>query len=297
MKPVVFSLMTPLVLMLSAAAVAASSTPAQYVAMGSSFGAGPGVGTRAPGSSAPCNQSADNYAHQVAQKFSLNLTDVTCGGATTQDILSRSQHSLPPQLAAVQPQTQLVTVTIGGNDVSLIKNLVAWSCENAGDRISTELRPRVCRGTPTPAAEVEEEFSGLEAHMRQIVDGVHHVSPNAKVVFVDYVTILPSKGSCPDKLPLTDEELEQGRMIVTRLGDLTAKVAKETGSGLVKASSLTRGHDVCSADPWVFGLEFSATPGAFGPTAYHPKPQAMDAIAGKLEQTLPASLRSGPVKE
>jgi lysophospholipase L1-like esterase len=264
--------------------------------MGSSFGAAPGVGTRAPGSSAPCNQSADNYAHQVAQKFGLELTDVTCGGATTEDMLSRSQHSLPPQLAAVQPQTQLVTVTVGGNDVSLIKNLVAWSCENAGDHLAADLRGRVCRGTPSTAAEVEEEFSGLEAHMRQIVDGVHHVSPNAKVVFVDYVTILPSKGSCPDKLPLTDAELEQGRMIVTRLEDLTAKVAKETDSGMVKASALTRGHDVCSADPWVFGLQFSA-PGIFGPTAYHPKPPAMDAIAAKLEQTLPASLRSGPAKE
>jgi hypothetical protein len=298
MKLVLFSLVAPAAVFLAAAKLpvdtlhmqtkSAPSGHTQYVAMGSSFGAAPGVGTRAPDSPAPCNRSADNYAHLLAQKRSFALTDVTCGGATTKNILSESQRSLPPQLEAVGPETKLVTVTIGGNDVSLTSNLFAWSCENGGQRISDELRAQVCRAHPTPATDVDQEFSGLEGNMRAIVDGIHQRSPTAKVIFVDYVTILPSAGSCPDKLLLNGEELDQARSIVDRLAALTAKVSEETGSGLVRASYLTEGHDICSADPWVFGFEFSP-PGTFGPTAYHPKAPAMNAIAEMLDQMLPKS--------
>jgi hypothetical protein len=90
------------------------------------------------------------------------------------------------------------------------------------------------------------EVSELEGKMRKIAECVHQRSPNAKVIFVDYVTVLPATGSCPDKLPLSEAELERATAVSSRLAALTEKVAKETGSGLVKASELTEGHDVCS---------------------------------------------------
>ncbi|MFL6428040.1 MAG: SGNH/GDSL hydrolase family protein [Acidobacteriaceae bacterium] len=261
------------------------SHSAQYVAMGSSFAAGPGVGSRTPASPTQCSRSADNYAHRFAQKRGLALADVTCSGATTESIL-KSWRSLPPQLDAVGPHTRLVTVTIGGNDVSYVGNLFGWSCENAPRRINAVWSRLVCK--VIPEATVEEKFTGLEDRMRAIVDGVHQRSPHAKVIFVDYVTILPATGSCPDKLPLNGTELEEARSVSARLAELTEKVARETGSGLVKASELTRGHNVCSADPWVFGLQFPADPSVFGPVAYHPNAEAMHAIAARLDQIIPS---------
>jgi lysophospholipase L1-like esterase len=269
-------------------AQSAPSGHAQYVAMGSSFGAGPGVGTRAPGSPAPCIRSADNYAHLFARMRGLELTDVTCSGATTQSLLYGRRHLLAPQLDAVKPETKLVTITIGGNDVSFIGNLFAWSCENDRQRIVPAWRPSVCN--VTPPQKVEEGFSGLEGNLRKTVDGIHHRSPNAMVVFVDYVTILPSKGSCRDRLPLTGEELDRGRAVAARLAALTARVAQETGSGLLKASELTQKHNLCSADPWIFGFRFPRTRLSYGPVAYHPTAKAMHAIAEKLDQMLPSSL-------
>ena len=54
-----------------------------YVAMGSSYAAGPGI---LPVEHWGAMRSGRNYPHQVAQALSLRLTDVTCSGATTSNI-------------------------------------------------------------------------------------------------------------------------------------------------------------------------------------------------------------------
>jgi len=63
-----------------------------------------------------------------ASACSLSLVDVTCSGATTADVLRAGQFDQPAQLDAVSDETQLVTVTIGGNDVFYMANLIAISC-------------------------------------------------------------------------------------------------------------------------------------------------------------------------
>ena len=62
----------------------------RYVAMGSSFAAGPGLPVRAPGSPRRAARSASNYAHLVARNLALDLHDLTYSGATTGDILRPS---------------------------------------------------------------------------------------------------------------------------------------------------------------------------------------------------------------
>jgi len=250
--------------------------PVQYAALGSSFGAGPGIGASAPDSPAQCHRSMENYAHLLAQKRGFALTDATCSGATTKSILE-PWRSLPAQLDAVGPQTKLVTITIGGNDVHFSASLGAWSCMNAAH---AGVQTPACGSVP--AAPGDEAFAELESNLRKIVEGIHQRSPNAKIVFVDYVTVLPPAGDCPSKLPLTGEELEQGRATATRLAAVTKKVADDTGSGLVQASELTREHDVCSSDPWVNGA-----PSASVLVPYHPNAKAMHAIADRLDQMLP----------
>lgn len=269
--------------LLAAPFVSAQSSPAAYVALGSSFAAGPGVGTRAPGSLPRCSQSAENYAHLFAHKRGLTLNDATCSGATTADVLL-GNHALPPQIDAVTPAARLVTVTIGGNDVFFIGNLYGWSCANAPER-ATGTWHGVCRVHPPD--EVEAAFASLDERLRDLVQAVHRRAPAARVIFVDYVTVVPASGSCPDRLPLTPAQLDQARAVAARLADITEKAAHTAGAEMLKASQLSAAHDVCSADPWVTGFAFPANPGAFQPIAYHPNAQAMQAIAEKLQQLLP----------
>ncbi len=279
------------VALLAAAASSGLAQPAPsatYVAMGSSYAAGPGVAERAPGAPPQCAQSTQNYARLFAQRRGLTLRDVSCSGATTESILHGGQ-GLPPQLDAVGSETKLVTITIGGNDVAFIRNLYAWSCQNEPVPAQAEAskpEQRHC-GAPMPNAEIETAFAGLEDRFRAIVTGIQARAPAARIVFVDYVRIVPGTAACPDRLPLTPAEMEQTRTVAARLAALTAHTAQAIGALDLKASELSEGHEVCSADPWAmpFHAPPGTPPGHFA--AYHPNTAAMQAIATQLEKLFP----------
>ena len=262
-----------------------ASDGAQYVAMGSSFAAGPGVGQRAPGSSRICMRSNENYPHLLARMRGLRLTDVTCSGATARNILEGGQTGQPPQVTALRPPTQLITLTVGGNDVSYIGNLMAWSRLDAPRQ--TPLLWRMLLSKPTPDAEVDRALEALPALLSRIAGEARRRSPNATLVFVDYAAVLPEDGARSDRLPLSQEHLRRGRYVAQRLADITARVARQEGVLLVRASEVTRGHDACAADPWTHGYTLPATPFGFNPIAYHPNERGMRAVAEAINAALP----------
>ena len=96
---------------------------AKYVALGSSYAAGPGIPTQSGG---VCTRSSHNYPNLVAAKLKLSLVDVSCSGATTANVLTTSQGTNPPQIDAVTSDTSLVTFTVGGNDIGY--TATAFSC-------------------------------------------------------------------------------------------------------------------------------------------------------------------------
>ncbi len=256
----------------------------EYVALGSSFAAGPGDGEQAAGSYLPCFRSRVNYPHLFAEHARLRLIDVTCSGATSHDVLEGGQFFQPAQIDAVRETTKLVTVTIGGNDVAYLGNLGAWACAN--DPVHVPVLARLlglCR--ETASAEIEEAIAGLPVQLKNIVDEVHRRAPGARVVLVDYADVLPQSGTC-NQLRLSSQEADAGRELAMRLNAITAETAWRTDSGLVQASQLTRGHDVCSAQPWVFGFQFPEHLSSSGPVPFHPKAEAMQAIAAGLAEEL-----------
>jgi hypothetical protein len=89
----------------------------RYVAMGSSFAAGP-ASRHAPGQPAP-RRPAGNYAHLVARALGLDLHDVTFPvrpPATSWPVRCRPGRSARRRNARNQP----VTITAGGNDVPAV---------------------------------------------------------------------------------------------------------------------------------------------------------------------------------
>ncbi len=259
---------------------------ADYVALGSSFAAGPGVIERSGDAPILCGQSADNYAHLLARKRGLRLLDRSCGGSTTADILTRHQFFQTPQVEAVQPSTRLVTITTGGNDLGYLGGMWGASCRQQPGALPWWLKS-ACKarfGQP-----VDAKLRDLTVSMGGVADAVRRRAPHATIAFIDYTTVLPEGAGCP-RLPLSAGELAQARRLATGLSRVTAQVAHDKGALLIRASELTRGHDVCSADPWVFGWEFPHTFMGFGPYAYHPTAKAMAAIAHALDARLPRPL-------
>lgn len=245
----------------------APSTGDHYVAMGSSFAAGPGLPAAIEGKTDRCARSSINYAHLLAQQRGFSLTDVSCSGATTAHILG-PWSELPPQIDAVTPDVRLVTITIGGNDVGYIGGLMA------GSRCPASGTP--CRPAQTPD---EAIWAADERAMRAIVVEIRHRAPGARIVFVDYLTIFPKHGTCAI-LGLNEAQADSGRAIARRLATVTARVAATAGVELLPASSLSKGHDACNGAPWINGA--APKPGV----PFHPTAEGMRAIAAALERRL-----------
>lgn len=238
----------------------------KYVAMGSSFASGPRIAASADTPPNRCARSAENYAHQLARRFGLALTDVSCSGATTAHLLG-PWNELPPQIEAVDAATRLVTVTVGGNDVNYNRGLSAMGC-------ATAAAPGAACAAPPPVPS-ETDYAALEAHLRQIAEAVRRRAPSARLLFVDYPRVLPPDGTCP-ALSLTGEQAARSRQIDRRVVEITRQAALASGAGLVSASQLSAGHDACSAQPWTNG--YAAPPGADG-GAYHPNLASHTAVA------------------
>lgn len=253
--------------------VTAPSPRARYVAMGSSYAAGPGI-PKAADDDARCARSTNNYAHQFARKRELTLVDVSCSGATTRDILTASSKA-PAQIDAVTADTSLVTVTIGGNDVGFVTLLGSASCRRLG--VGKQAPGGKCPEAPSVT---ERTWQDLATSMRRIADEVRARAPAARLVFVDYPVVLPRTGRCA-ATPMSVAEAAAARARAARLAALTATIARATNATLLSASSLSRGHDACSATPWIHGFP---RPGQARFVPYHPNREGMTAVAEALDK-------------
>ena len=99
-----------------AAPASQATEPVRYVALGDSYSAASGVLPPDPAAPFNCIRSTANYPHLIAAAIGAELTDVTCGGADTSDYFTPQYDNVPPQLDAVTADTDLITMTIGGND-------------------------------------------------------------------------------------------------------------------------------------------------------------------------------------
>jgi lysophospholipase L1-like esterase len=242
----------------------------RYVALGSSMAAGPGIRPTADGAPFRAGRSARNYAHLVAEKLGLDLVDVTYSGATTANVLTDPQHGTPPQVEALDGTEDLVTVTIGGNDVGYVPLLMAAGL------------PRFVRSLPMLGRRLTE-MADPTARDRALVDVAESLeevgrtlrkrSPRARVLFVDYLTLLPPTGSAS---PLSDVDVALGRRVADTLERLTGEAAADTGCEWVRVADASRDHHAWSAEPWTTkpGLPL---PGR--PAPLHPNAAGMRAVA------------------
>ena len=249
---------------------------AKYVAMGSSYAAGPKVGTPADSASDRCARSRDNYAHQLARQRHLALTDVSCGGATTAHVLG-PWLELPAQLDAVDGATWLVTVTIGGNDVNYMSVLSAGACKGAPSG-------RTCRAAPIVPS--DSAYAALEARLTVIAQTVKTRAPKARMVFVQHFSVPPCAGTCA-VLTMSAADADAARTMARRLAEATVAAAKNGGAELLPLNDLSASHNACSSTPWING-DLAATPPSDG-TSFHPRLSGMTAVAEALDHLLGAS--------
>jgi lysophospholipase L1-like esterase len=226
-----------------ATASESAAAPLRYVALGDSYSAASGVLPTDPRGTFPCLRSTRNYPHVIAARTGAALTDVTCGAAETTDFFTEQYPGIPPQLDALRRRTQLVTMTIGGNDNNTFIGAIL-SCGVAG--LST-----LGQGSPCK----QQYGASFERKVRRItyprlvrtLRAVHRRSPRATVAILGYPWILPAKGGCFDKMPVARGDVPYLRSLQWTLNDAIRRAAKRTDSVYVNMNRVSRGHDACKA--------------------------------------------------
>lgn len=243
----------------------------RYVALGSSMAAGPGITPRVAGSPVAAGRSARNYAHLTAATLGLDLVDVTYSGATTANILREPQRGAPPQIDALDGTEELITVTIGGNDVGYVPLLVAASLPSFAR--SLPVLGGALRESLDPVAR-ERALDTVGESLREVGQTLRARAPHARILFVDYLTLLPPPG-VPAR-PLPGDVADLGRHIADRLARITAQAARDTGCEVVGAALASRDHHAWSPEPWTVG---AGLPLPWRPAPFHPNADGMRAVA------------------
>lgn len=228
----------------------------EYVALGDSFAAGPLILPQVELD--PCFQSANDYAHLVAQALHVGtFRDVTCSSATTVDMTSPQPADLPydppapPQFDALTPSTTLVTVTIGANDAGLVS--LASGCLNL-------LPPPLgtsCAATDT-AGGVDKGAQAVDAAIPKVaatLDAIHQRSPHARILVTSYGDYM-SPGGCYPLQPVWPQDGAYLQGLVDRIGSETAQLAT-TRPDVSYVDFIGPGADHNACDPgnnWVTGF-------------------------------------------
>jgi len=251
----------------------------EYVALGSSYAAGPGLGDRAQGSPRLAGRSTYNYAHLLAVRLKLRLTDVSFSGATIAQILGVESGATPvPQIDAVTAETKLVTITGGGNDLGYIGYLVTASLPalvrtvTGGNKRLAEL---------TNAAEFERKGSTLGDNLIALVDGIRSRAPQSTIVITDYLALLPPANAVAAP-PLRRDDAERGRAYWDRVNLILKQAAARSGVLFADVSKVSASHHAWSPEPWTERFVLFGGKAA----AYHPNRDGMVAVAGTVENVL-----------
>ncbi|MGZ4776314.1 MAG: SGNH/GDSL hydrolase family protein [Oryzihumus sp.] len=221
----------------------AATSPLRYVALGDSYSAASGVLPPDPTAPPSCLRSTRNYPHVIAGATHAQLTDVTCGAAQTKDYAGAQYPGVAPQLDAVRPDTQLVTMTIGGNDNNTFINAIT-RCGAAG--LSTLGTGSPCRDRYGSSFVDDIRASTYPALVRAL-SAVRAKAPGARVAILGYPWILPERQGCFDRMPIATGDVPYLRGIEATLNDAVRRAAAATGVTYVDLSAVSEGHDACQA--------------------------------------------------
>jgi len=251
--------------LISTSSVAQAET-LNYVALGDSYSAASGVLPSDPTAPLLCLRSTRNYPHVIAAGTGARLTDVTCGAAETRHFTTAQYPGVPPQVDALGTDTDLVTMTIGGNDSSVFVGAIL-ACGSAG--IVTLGHGSPCKnlyGSRFEDTIRNTTYPALVAGLR----AVRAKAPGAEVAILGYPWIVPATGGCFDKMPIATGDVPYMRSLQATLNDAVSRAAAATGATYVDMSAASNGHDACQPTGvrWIEPVLQTTNPVVVHPNAF-----------------------------
>ncbi|MEU4414768.1 SGNH/GDSL hydrolase family protein [Nocardia salmonicida] len=248
---------------LTAGVVTANATTGEhYVALGDSFAAG--SGNFPVTGLAVCGRSAVGYPELVAKTLGVTtFTNATCSGATSSH-LSESQYGIvPPQFDALAPDTTLVTITMGNNDIALASS--AFTC--------IEPLPNLLGGTCVDRFTaggvdvIADKLRTLSSTYGPTLDQIHALAPHAEIVVVGYPN-MSRPGGCAEQ-PIGPGDIDYLQENLTNLNAVLQQISHDHDTIFVDAATPSIGHDMCAPvdQQWVTGV---IPPAGASPAVLHP---------------------------
>lgn len=261
---------------------------AGYVALGDSYAA-LGDNRQPTGEPAACGRNLSNYPHLLDASPAVgDLTDATCGGAQIPDLTGSQTVGTPPNTASAPPQfdaldsdTNLVTLSIGGNDVGFgtivacitrqgpFEELPATqTCESqVGDKVSADI----------------SSLYGADGPIDGVYDAIAEASPNARVIATQYMPLLPSSGGCAfTDAVMTPEDVDWARGITEDINTAVDAAATRNGHvSVMPTDDVDRSACAPADQRWTSFLGAPDNTAGMHPTALGQQAMA-DAIAAAL---------------
>ncbi len=239
------------VVVLWAIPAAAAASPS-YVALGDSYSSG--VGTRVyynDGTS--CERSPDAYGPLISSARGYALSFEACGGAKTTDVNST-------QLGPLSSTTNLVTITIGGNDAGFTNVLINcalyyFTCDSAISSADSFIQNKLPGLLDTTYGDIRSRATA------------------AHVVVLGYPHLFTSSGTTCNFNTLTSSHEKELNSTADLLDSVISARAAAHGFTYVDPRSAFAPHEVCSSSEWLNGQSNPLT------ESYHPN------IAGQAEFT------------
>ena len=261
------------------AALASSPEPLRYVALGDSYSAGSGVLPPDPQAAPECARSTSNYPHVLAAAIGARLTDATCGGAETKDYFSSQFQGVAPQLTAVRRSTQLVTMTIGGNDSGVFIDAIV-DCGQEGIKAAGQGSP--CKDKYGASFETTIRRTTYPALVKALA-AVRTKAPRTRVAILGYPWIMPRTGGCFPTMPVAKGDVPYLRHLQWTLNDAVRRAAARTGATYVDMSRVSNTHDACRpiGRRWI-----EPVVGGTNPAIVHPNAAGEAAMAAQAKKVL-----------
>jgi lysophospholipase L1-like esterase len=212
--------------------VTATAFADNYVALGDSYSSG--TGTRDYSLNSGCQRGPYAYPALIkADRPNTTLTFVACSGAKTTDVLANQVQSL-------STSTNIVTITIGGNDAGFSN--VITSC--AYPLVS-------CNSDITTAQNYIN--NSLPAALNAVYTQIRTRAPNARVVVLGYPRLFMGV-DCNAGTFFSTDEMTKLNATADMMKNVIAARAAAYGFTFKDAIPAFTGHAVCSSTEWLNGL-------------------------------------------
>lgn len=267
--------------------------PQSYVALGDSFTAGPLI-TPVDIGQLGCLRSDANYPNLLKPGMAQTVfRDVSCSGAQTRH-MTQTQDVTPnpdnaPQLDALDANTTVVTIGIGGNDIGFSE--LAKTCAELGIRAGLSGSP--CRNYYNAGGvdQIGQRIATLRSRLRPVFDEIGRRSPRAKVFVIGYPAILPETTTgfvaCQPKMPIATGDVAFLRdEVEKRLNAAIQAEAVAGGDIYVDTYTPSIGKDSCTSSGvrWVEPV----IPGTDA-APVHPNRTGMKGIAAAVRAAMQAN--------